>query len=129
MPTDHEVKNRHVCAWIDGEWKEVSVKTITDFEWEELPIEKWSDLTPLEFDHPLVFKLHGKTHVTAKRFKKWLMSLGCPRNDADLICRFLNRCRCRISYAELYNDVGLRLSIMGLDPKYMGYALIAYLLK
>ena len=67
--------------------------------------EKWSN-KQLRFDDvKFVGKVNLKTKCTKKSFRKWAMSKGCSRDEAERINKLVAAQKGRVSYETLYLSV------------------------
>ena len=50
----------------------------------------------------VTFRVYDRKHTSKKKFKKWLMSNGIRRNEAELLCRSIKCFNGKISYRWIY---------------------------
>lgn len=115
------------------EWTPVdSVKSDTiDFMSDFDPPELFATLTKTEYPNKIEFKLcdglgcYTKVcpkyprKMTSKKYKKWLMSIGMTRNDADILCYIIGSLKGKVSYSDIYGiNYGLLL-ISGESPSFL----------
>ena len=108
MGTENDISISDVvsCAYWDGKkYVPMTLKSkinLAELSTENDISEEWLDQHIIPDDMVIngTFVIKGKSK--RKTFKKWLMSIGFQRNDAELICNVLGACKGKISYYDWF---------------------------
>lgn len=114
------------------EWTPVdSVKSVTiDFMSDSDPPELFATLTKIEYPNKIEFKMwDGFSYftkvcpkyprkMTSKKYKKWLMSVGMARDDANTLCYIIGSLKGKVSYADVYAAYYSILLLSGESPTF-----------
>ena len=86
----------------NGQWKKVTELNVIDpkifYDPDETVNNPFSDTRTLTF----TIDISVRFHTSRKRFKKFLMSKGIQRNDAELLCQSIGCWKGLIGYRDVY---------------------------
>lgn len=108
MGPENDIYGELKCAYWNGEkYVPIELKGNGCVDLSKVSIEndiseEWLDQHIIPDDMVINGAFSIKAKCKRKTFKKWLMSIGFQRNDAELICNILGACKGKISYYDWF---------------------------
>lgn len=92
--------------------RDLAYVTKTEYP-DKMEIKVWDGINYYTRIYPKYLK-----KMSSKKYKKWLMSIGASRDEADTLCRILGSMRGKLSYADIYATNYNLLLISGESPTF-----------
>lgn len=103
MGPENSCSEKIIWAEVNGEWNKLP-RPIENADFDDY------EIVTLKYSFPVIngtftINIFNKFHMSAKRFKKLLMSRGLSRDDADWLCYTVGTMNGKVSYYDIYLNV------------------------